>query len=463
MDYKLIVIGSGPGGYVAAIRASQLGMKTAIVERAEIGGICLNWGCIPTKALMKSLEVLETAKAAAKFGIKVENVQPDFMKIIQRSRTVAKQVSKGVEFLLKKNNIDIIQGHGKLLDKNTVEVSAGGNTQKITADYIILATGAKSRQLPGLTIDGEKILGYRHMLNPQRLPERLVIVGSGATGVELGSFYAAMGSQVTIIEILPRIVPLEDPEVSAEVEKILKRKKIKILTNTTVKKIDNTGSGLLITLSNTAAENEQTIEADALFLAVGISPNIENLGLNNLGIKTEKNRIVVDEFYRTNVPNIYAIGDIIPTPALAHVASAEGITAVEHIAGLNPKPINYDLIPAGIFIEPQVAHVGLTEEQARERGIEYKVGKFPYSALGKATAIGSRDGFVKLIFDAKTDKLIGAHIVGHNATDMIAELVVAMNADATSHQIIKSIHPHPTLSEAIMEAAAAANGEAIHI
>ncbi len=461
MDYNLIVIGSGPGGYVAAIRASQLGMKTAVVERAEVGGICLNWGCIPTKALMKSLEVLETARSAAKFGVAVQDVKPDFQKIIQRSRQVARQVSKGVEYLFKKNNIELIQGHGKLLDKHTVQVQNGGQTTQITADYILLATGAKSRQLPNISIDGQKIWGYRHMLNPAFLPQRLVVIGSGATGVELGSFYAAMGSQVTIVEILPRVVPLMDAEISAEVEKILKRKKIKVLTNTKITKIDTAADQLVLTYEQNG--NHGQITADVAFLAVGIDPNTENLGLNNPGIKTDKKRIIVNQFYQTNIDNIYAVGDIIPTPALAHVASAEGITAVEHMAGLNPKPIDYNKIPSGIFIEPQVANVGLTEEQAKNQGINYKTGKFPYSALGKATAYGSRDGFVKLIFNADNGQLIGAHIIGHNATDMISELVIAMQTNATAHQIAKSIHPHPTFSEAIMEAAEAALDKAIHI
>lgn len=461
MDYNLIVIGSGPGGYVAAIRASQLGLKTAVVERSEVGGICLNWGCIPTKALMKSLEVLETAKTAAKFGISAQDVKPDFQRIIQRSRQVARQVSKGVEYLFKKNNIQLIHGHGKLIDNHTVEVQNQDETKKITADYILLATGAKSRQLPNITIDGQKIWGYRHMLNPSFLPQRLIVIGSGATGVELGSFYAAMGSQVTIVEILPRVVPLMDPEISAEVEKILKRKRIKVLTNTQITKIDTAADQLVINYDQQGTKGQ--LQADVAFLAVGIDPNTENLGLNNLGIKTEKKRIVVNEFYQTNVPNIYAVGDIIPTPALAHVASAEGITAVEHMAGQNPKPIDYNTIPSGIFIEPQIASVGLTEEQAKKQGINYKIGKFPYSALGKATAYGSRDGFVKLIFNADNDQLIGAHIIGHNATDMISELVVAMRADVTDHFIAKSVHPHPTFSEAIMEAAEAALGKAIHI
>ncbi len=461
MDYNLVVIGSGPGGYVAAIRASQLGMKTAVVERAEVGGICLNWGCIPTKALMKSLEVLETARSAAKFGVIVQDVKPDFQKIIQRSRQVARQVSKGVEYLFKKNNIELIQGHGKLLDQHTVQVQNGDQTTQITADYILLATGAKSRQLPNISIDGQKIWGYRHMLNPAFLPQRLVVIGSGATGVELGSFYAAMGSQVTIVEILPRVVPLMDAEISTEVEKILKRKKIKVLTNTKITKIDTSTDELVISYEQNGQLGQ--ITADVAFLAVGIDPNTENLGLNNLGIKTDKKRILVNKFYQTNIQNIYAVGDIIPTPALAHVASAEGITAVEHMAGLNPKPIDYNKIPSGIFIEPQIANVGLTEEQAKNQGINYKTGKFPYSALGKATAYGSRDGFVKLIFDADNQQLIGAHIIGHNATDMISELVVAMQTNATAHQIAKSVHPHPTFSEAIMEAAEAALGKAIHI
>ena len=461
MDYNLVVIGSGPGGYVAAIRASQLGMKTAVVERAEVGGICLNWGCIPTKALMKSLEVLETARSAAKFGVSLQDVKPDFQKIIQRSRQVARQVSKGVEYLFKKNNIELIQGHGKLLDQHTVQVQNGDQTTQITADYILLATGAKSRQLPNISIDGQKIWGYRHMLNPAFLPQRLVVIGSGATGVDLGSFYAAMGSQVTIVEILPRVVPLMDAEISTEVEKILKRKKIKVLTNTKITKIDTSTDELVISYEQNGQLGQ--ITADVAFLAVGIDPNTENLGLNNLGIKTDKKRILVNQFYQTNIQNIYAVGDIIPTPALAHVASAEGITAVEHMAGLNPKHIDYNKIPSGIFIEPQIANVGLTEEQAKNQGINYKTGKFPYSALGKATAYGSRDGFVKLIFDADNQQLIGAHIIGHNATDMISELVVAMQTNATAHQIAKSVHPHPTFSEAIMEAAEAALGKAIHI
>ena len=459
--YNLVIIGSGPGGYVAAIRASQLGLKTAVVEKAEIGGVCLNWGCIPTKALLKSIHVLSDIKSAAKFGIKVGDIQPDFKKIIQRSRTVASQVSKGVEFLFKKNNITVLKGHGRIRDRNTVEITPQeGEKYLVQSDHIMIATGARARQLPGLEIDGQRVIGYRQAMTLEEQPESMLVIGSGAIGVELASFYAALGTKITIVELLPRVVPTEDEDVSAELEKHLKRQRIKVYTSSTVKSLTPDGDKTIALLETPDGEKE--IIVDKVFSAVGITPNTEDIGLDRVDIKTEKGRIIVDEFYRTCVDNIFAIGDVINTPALAHVASAEGITAVEYIAGLNPQPINYDAIPAGIFTHPEIASVGLREYQAKEKGIEYSVGKFPYSALGKSTAIGSRDGFVKLIFDNK-DHIIGAHIIGENATDMIAELVVSMNAEVTGKQIIKSVHPHPTLSEAIMEAAAAAHGEAIHI
>ncbi len=461
MDFDLIVIGSGPGGYVAAIRASQLGLNTAVVEREQVGGICLNWGCIPTKALLESAFTLQTIQNAKKFGIAVQNYEIDFPAIIKRSRTVASQVSKGVEYLFKKNHITLIKGHGKIIDKHTVEVQQDSSSSKITAKFILIATGARSKQLPSLLINGNQILGYRQMLSLDKPPESLAIIGSGATGVELGVFYSLMGSKVHIIEMLPRILPNSDFEISAELEKILKRYKIKTYTSTMVTQaILNPSS---VTLIMESEQTKTTLEVEKAFLAIGISPNIENIGLNEVGIETEKQRIKVDKFYRTNISNIYAVGDVINTPAMAHVASAEGITAVEHMAGLNPKPIDYNSIPSAIFIEPQIASVGLTEQKAKELGLNYRIGKFPYSALGKATATAKRDGFVKLIVDNKSNKLLGAHIIGKNATDLISELILAKRTNITNEQIIKTIHPHPTYSEAVMEAAAAANNEAIHI
>ncbi|MBN2664250.1 MAG: dihydrolipoyl dehydrogenase [Bacteroidales bacterium] len=461
MNYDIIIIGSGPGGYVAAIRASQLGKKVAIVEKAEIGGVCLNWGCIPTKALLKSSSVVKTIKDAAKFGVKVTDSTIEFEKIIKRSRQIASQMSKGVDFLFKKNEIIVHTGFGKLIDKNTVEVNNEGEIQQITAPKIIIATGAKSRQLPNLKIDGEKIIGYRQALNLQKQPESMLVVGSGAIGTELAFFYATLGTKVTIVELLPTVVPLEDEEVSEEILKALKKAKIKVHTKTLVESVDLNGEKCVATLKSD--DKTEQIEADIVLSAVGISPNTENIGLEKLGIETDRGFIKVDKFYRTNVENIYAIGDVIPTPALAHVASAEGINCVEKIAGIDVKPINYNNIPSGIFTDPEVGSAGLTEKQATEAGYNIKVGKFPFSALGKATAIGDRNGFAKLIFNTEDDKLLGAHLVGHGATDMISELVVARETQATSHQILKSVHPHPTMSEAIMEAAAAANNEAIHL
>lgn len=461
MNYDIIIIGSGPGGYVAAIRAAQLGMNVAVVERAEIGGVCLNWGCIPTKALLKSTEVLKTIKEAQKFGVKVDNFTPDFEKIIKRSRTVSSQVSKGIEFLFNKNNISVIEGFGKIIAKGIVEVENSEGKKQYTCKNIILSTGARSRVLPSLPIDGKKIIGYREALTMETKPESMLVVGSGAIGTELAFFYASMGTKITIVELLSEVVPLADAEVSAEIAAALKRARIKVYTSAMVEKVD-TNSDKCISFVKMGDKVEE-IESDVVFSAVGISPNTENIGIENLGIKTDRGFVVVDKNYMTNIEGIYAVGDIIPTPALAHVASAEGIFCVEKISGLNPKAIDYNHIPSGIFTDPEVGMVGMTEKQAKDAGFELKIGKFPLSGLGKSTAIGDRTGFVKLIFDKKTDKILGAHLVGHNATDMIAELVVGMETDATSHTILKSVHPHPTISEAIMEAAAAANDEAIHL
>ena len=461
MNFDIVIIGSGPGGYVAAIRASQLGMKVAVVEKSEIGGICLNYGCIPTKALLKSASVYKTAKDAKKFGVSVENLKYDFVKIIKRSRTVAGQMSKGVSHLFAKNNITIIQGIGKLIDNKTIAIDGNDEIKEIKAKNIILATGARARQLPNLQIDGKKIIGYREALTLEKQPDSMLVIGSGAIGTEIAFFYATLGTKVTIVELLERVVPLEDEDTSTEIENALKKSRIKVYTSSLVQSVDTNSEKCISTVK--IGDRTEQIESDIVLSAVGISPNTENIGLEKLGIKTNRGFIIVNDFYKTNVENIYAIGDIISTPALAHVASAEGIACVEKIAGMDINPINYKQIPAGIFTTPEVGSVGLTEKQAIEEGFELKIGKFPMSALGKATAIGERNGFVKLIFNKNDDKLLGAHIVGHSATDMIAELVVAMKMGATSHQILRSIHPHPTTSEGIMEAAAVANNEAIHL
>lgn len=462
MNYDLIIIGSGPGGYVAAIRASQLGFKTAVVEKAETGGICLNWGCIPTKSLLKSAQVFEYAKHAADYGIEISEVKADFAKIIERSRGIAAQMNKGVEYLFKKNNITLISGFGRLKSKDSVEVfDAEGNLSTYTAKHIILATGARSKELGNLPQDGKKIIGYREALSLPKLPQSMIVVGSGAIGTELAYFYNIMGTQVTLVEFLPNVLPIEDEDVSKQIARNLKKNKIKVMLDSSVEAIHIEGDKCIAQVKT--KKGTETVEAEIVLSAVGITPNIENIGLENLGIISEKGKIKVDIFYRTNIEGIYAIGDIVHGPALAHVASAEGIVCVEKIAGLNPEPVDYNNIPGAVYTTPEVASVGLSEQKATENGYEIRVGKFPYTASGKATAAGNRDGFVKLVIDAKTDLILGAHLVGLNVSEMIAEIVVARKKGVTAKEIIQSIHPHPSMSEAIMEAAANAHGEAIHI
>lgn len=470
MNYDLIIIGSGPGGYVAAIRASQLGMKVGVVERAELGGICLNYGCIPTKSLLKSAQVYKYIKHSAEYGINIGGeITFDFSKAIERSRNVAEQMSKGIQFLFKKNKIEHIQGFGKLNDKRTVEVTDNqGNKTNYTANHIILATGARSCELPNLKIDGKKVISYREALTLSEQPKSMIVVGSGAIGTELAYFYNAIGTKVTLVELLPNVVPLEDEEVSRQLGRSLKKAGIKVMIKSSVESVDTNGNSCKVetrhasSLHN-AKNGKEILQADIVLSAVGIKPNLEKIGIEELKIELENGKIKVDDFYRTNIEGIYAIGDIIPTPALAHVASAEGIVCVEKIAGKKPRPINYNNIPSCIYTSPEVASVGLTELAAQEAGFDIKIGKFPFTASGKASAAGERDGFVKLIFDAKNNELLGAHLIGANTTEMIAELVVARNLKITARDLIKSVHPHPTMSEAIMEAAAAAYGEVIHI
>lgn len=462
MNFDVLVIGSGPGGYVAAIRASQLGMKVGVIEKENLGGICLNWGCIPTKALLKSAQVFEYASHAADYGIMASDVKPDFEKIIARSRDVASNMSKGIEFLFKKNKIEVINGFGKLKGKNTVTVTASdGSTQEVTAKHIILATGARSRELPNLKQDGEKIIGYRQALTLPKQPKSMVVVGSGAIGSEFAYFYNSIGTEVTLVEFMPNVVPVEDEEVSKTLERSFKKNKIKVMTNASVESVDTSGKLCKVTIKS--KKGEVVVEAEIVLSAVGIAPNTEGIGLEDLGVEMVNGRVKVDDYYRTNVESIYAIGDIVPGPALAHVASAEGIACVEKIAGMDVQPINYKNIPGCTYTNPEVSSVGMTEKAAIEAGYEIKVGKFPFTASGKATAAGMRDGFVKLIFDAKYGELLGAHMIGGNVTEMIAEMVVARNLETTGHELMKSIHPHPTMSEAIMEAAAAAYGEVIHM
>lgn len=460
--FDVIVIGSGPGGYVAAIRASQLKMKVAIVERSELGGICLNWGCIPTKALLKSANVFEYIQHASDYGITVGEAKPDLAGMVKRSRDVAASMSKGVQFLMKKNNIEVIAGTGKLKKGNKVEVTdAAGKKTDYDAKHIILATGGRSRELPNLKIDGKKIIGYREaMVLPER-PQKMVVVGSGAIGVEFAYFYNTIGTDVTIVEFLPRIVPVEDEEVSKALDKSFKKSGINIYTSSEVTKVDTSGKGCVVTVKTPTGEIK--LECDIVLSAVGVTTNLENLGLEDVGVKTDKGKVLVDDFYKTNVPGVYAIGDIVKGQALAHVASAEGIICVEKIAGQNPHALDYNNIPGCTYCSPEIASVGYTEEAAKKAGYQIKVGKFPFTASGKAKAGGAPDGFVKVIFDAKYGEWLGAHFIGANVTEMIAEVVTARKLETTGHEIIKSVHPHPTMSEAVMEAAAAAYGEVIHL
>ena len=448
---------------MTAIRASQLGLKVAVVEKENLGGICLNWGCIPTKSLLKSAQAFEYALHASDYGVSISGeVKPDFPAMVKRSRDVADGMSKGIQFLFKKNKIESILGFGKLAGKNTVEVSDdSGKKTKYTAKHIILATGARSRELPNLPQDGKKIIGYRKALTLEKQPESMVVVGSGAIGSEFAYFYQSIGTKVTLVEFLPNVVPNEDEEVSKQLERSFKKMKMNVLTSSSVEKVDTSGEKCKVTIKT--KKGEELVEADIVLSAVGISPNIEGIGLEEMKVVTENGRVKVDEFYRTNVEGIYAIGDIVAGPALAHVASAEGIVCVEKIAGLTPEPIDYSNIPGCTYTNPEVSSVGMTEAKAKEAGYEVKVGKFPYSASGKASAAGQKDGFVKLVFDAKYGELLGAHMIGGNVTEMIAELVVAKKLEITGHELLKTIHPHPTMSEAIMEAAAAAYDEVIHI
>ena len=461
--YDLIVIGSGPGGYVAAIRASQLGMKVGVVERSELGGICLNWGCIPTKALLKSAQVYEYVQHAQDYGIKIDGkFSADFDDMVKRSRDVAAGMSKGIQFLFKKNKIDHIEGFGKLKAGKKVEVTgADGKKVDYSADNIILATGGRSRELPNLPIDGKKIIGYRQAMVLDKQPKSMVIVGSGAIGVEFAYFYNSIGTEVTIVEYMDRIVPVEDAEVSKQLERSFKKAGMKIMTSAEVTSVDTKGKTCKVTVKT--KKGDEVLDADVVLSAVGVSTNLEGIGLEDLKVKTEKGKVIVDDFYKTNVDGIYAIGDIVHGPALAHVASAEGIICVEKIAGQNPEALDYGNIPGCTYCQPEVASVGYTEAAAKEAGYEIKVGKFPFSASGKAKAGGASDGFVKLIFDAKYGEVLGAHMIGANVTEMIAEMVSVRKLETTGHEIIKTVHPHPTMSEAIMEAAAAAYDEVIHL
>ena len=463
MKFDIIVLGSGPGGYVTAIRASQLGFKVAVVEKESLGGICLNWGCIPTKALLKSAQVFEYLKHASDYGLTIDgNVDKDFQAVVERSRNVAQGMSKGVQFLMKKNKIEIINGFGKVLKNNKVQVTdKDGKVSELSADHIIIATGARSRELPNLPQDGKKVIGYRQALTLPEQPKKMIVVGSGAIGVEFAYFYNSMGTDVTIVEFMPNIVPVEDIDISKQMERSLKKAGIKIMTNASVERVENTEQGVKAFVKT--ANGEQILEADVVLSAVGIKTNIENIGLEEVGIATDRDKIVVDQFYQTNIPGYYAIGDVVPGQALAHVASAEGILCVEKIAGLHVEPLDYGNIPGCTYASPEIASVGMTEAKAKEAGYDIKVGKFPFSASGKAQASGAADGFVKVIFDAKYGEWLGCHMIGAGVTDMIAEAVVARKLETTGYEILKAVHPHPTMSEAVMEAVADAYGEVIHM
>ena len=462
MKYDIIIIGSGPGGYVTAIRASQLGFKVAVVEKENLGGICLNWGCIPTKALLKSAQVYDYLKHVDAYGLKAEAIDKDFNAVIKRSRNVADGMSKGVQFLMKKNKIDVIQGFGKIKTGKKVDVTDNeGKVTEYSADHIIIATGARSRELPNLPQDGKKVIGYREALTLPKQPKKMIVVGSGAIGVEFAHFYNAMGTEVTIVEFLPNLVPLEDIDVSKQFERSFKKSKIKVMTSSSVETVDVSGKGVKAVVKT--KKGEVILEADILLSAVGIKSNLENIGLEDVGIITDRDKVLVNDFYQTNIPGYYAIGDIVPGPALAHVASAEGITCVEKIAGLPTETIDYGNIPGCTYATPEIASVGLTEAQAKEQGYELKVGKFPFSASGKAKAAGTPDGFVKVIFDAKYGEWLGCHMIGAGVTDMIAEAVLGRKLETTGHEVLKAIHPHPTMSEAVMEAVAAAYDEVIHL
>lgn len=455
--YDVIVLGSGPGGYVTAIRASQLGLKTAVVEKESLGGVCLNWGCIPTKALLKSAQVFEYLNHAEDYGLKATGVDKDFTAVVKRSRGVAEGMSKGVQFLMKKNKIDVINGYGKIKPGKKVDVDG----KEYSADHIIIATGARSRELPSLPQDGESVIGYRKAMTLEKQPKSMIVVGSGAIGVEFASFYNSMGTEVTIVEYMPNVVPVEDEDVSKQFERSLKKAGVKIMTNSSVEKVEKTKGGVKATVKT--SKGEETLEADIVLSAVGIKTNIENIGLEDVGIVTDKDKIIVNDWYQTNMPGYYAIGDVTKGPALAHVASAEGITCVEKIAGMHVEKIDYGNIPGCTYASPEIASVGMTEKQAKEAGYELKVGKFPFSASGKASASGAKDGFVKVIFDAKYGEWLGCHMIGAGVTDMIAEAVLGRKLETTGHEVLKTIHPHPTMSEAVMEAVADAYGEVIHL
>ena len=462
INFDIIVLGSGPGGYVTAIRASQLGLKTAIVEKENLGGVCLNWGCIPTKALLKSAQVFEYLKHAEDYGFKVNDIDKDFTAVIKRSRAVADGMSKGVSFLMKKNKIEVISGFGKLKTGKKLDVTdAYGKVTQYSANHIIVATGSRSRELPSIPQDGKKVIGYREALTLLEQPKKMVIVGSGAIGMEFAYFYNSMGAEVTVVEYLPNIVPLEDEDISKQLARSFKKVGVKIMTSSEVTKVDTSSEGVKIYIKT--SKGEEIINSDIVLCAVGIKSNIENIGLEDVGIIVDRDKVLVNDYYQTNIPGYYAIGDITPGQALAHIASAEGILCVEKIAGMHIEALDYGNVPACTYCIPEIASVGLTEKQAKEKGLDIKVGKFPFSASGKAQTAGYSDGFVKVIFDAKYGEWIGCHIIGVGVTDMIAEAVVARKLETTAREILKAIHPHPTMSEAVMEAVADAYGEAIHL